>query len=85
MLARRGTWWQGQLAETIEQLEGQIAGLKKTVGHLENTVEGLLHREALKEAEYEERPKEIVDLEAEKQQLTDLITTLKPSKPEKGK
>ena len=75
----------GQLAETIEVLEGQIATLKKDVGQLENVCEGLLHREAIKEDGYAERPKEIVDLEAEKQQLTDLIATLKPSKPEKGK
>jgi chromosome segregation ATPase len=76
---------QGELAERIEQYEGEIAALKKTVGDLDNTCEGLLHREALKAAEYDERPKEIVDLEAEKQQLTELIATLKPSKPEKGK
>ena len=75
----------GVLAETIEALEGEIAALKKSVAHLENTCEGLLHREALKIDEYAERPKEILDLEAEKQQLTDLIATLKPSKPEKGK
>ena len=75
----------GELAETIEALEGGIALLKKEVGGLENTCEGLLHREALKEAEYEEASKEILELEAEKQQLTDLIATLKPSKPEKGK
>ena len=52
---------------------------------MEDTCEGLAHRESLKEATYEEQPKEILDLEAEKQQLTDLIATLKPSKPEKGK
>jgi dynein light intermediate chain len=75
----------GQLAEMIEGLEGEIAGLKKEVAHLEDTCEGLAHRESLKEATYEEQPKEILDLEAEKQQLTDLIATLKPSKPEKGK
>ena len=76
---------QGQLAEMIELLEGEIAGLKKTVTHLENVCEGLLHREALKEEEYEQANKEVTDLEAEKQQLTDLIAILKPSKPEKGK
>jgi len=75
----------GQLGEAIEHLEAEIAGLKKTVGDLENTCEGLLHREGLKEAEYGEEPKEIVDLKTERQQLTDLIATLKPSKPEKGK
>ena len=75
----------GELAGVIEALEGEIASLKTEVTQLENVCEGLSHREALKEASYAERPKEIVDLEAEKQQLTDLITCLKPSKPEKGK
>jgi len=75
----------GQLAETIEALEGEISALKKNVTDLENVCEGLAHREALKEEEYESTNKEITDLEAEKQQLTDLIATLKPSKPEKGK
>ena len=69
----------------MQALQNRIALLKKEVGGLENTCEGLLHREALKEAEYEEASKEILELEAEKQQLTDLIATLKPSKPEKGK
>ena len=75
----------GQLAELIESLEGEIASLKKEVGHMEDVCEGLAHREALKAAAYEGPNKEIGDLEAEKQQLTDLIATLKPSKPEKGK
>ena len=75
----------GQLAEMVEGLEGEITELKKQVGDLENVCEGLLHREAIKEAEYENENKEIEDLKAEQQQLNDLITTLKPSKPEKGK
>ena len=75
----------GSLGETIEAMEGEIAALKKSVEHLEGVCEGLIYREALKAAEYENVNQEIVDLEAEKQQLTDLIATLKPSKPEKGK
>ena len=75
----------GMLAEGIETLEGEIAGLKKEVSQLENVCEGLEYRVSLKEAEYEHTPKETLELEAEKQQLTDLIATLKPSKPEKGK
>ena len=76
---------QGGLAEAIEQLEGDIASLKNNVAQLDNECEGLLHREALKEKAYEEANKEVKDLEAEQQQLQDLIATLKPSKPEKGK
>ena len=76
---------QGGLAEMIEGLEGEIAGLKKDVVQLENVCEGLLTREAAKDKGYEEPDLEVKALEAEQQQLQDLIATLKPSKPEKGK
>ena len=80
-----GTAIKGNLAEEIEELEGGIAGLKKEVEHWESLCESVTHREAEKEAEYEEPSKEILDLQAEQQQLQDLLVTLRPSKPEKGK
>jgi dynein light intermediate chain, axonemal len=81
----QGTARKGDLAEQIEGLEGEIAGLKKEVAHLESLCEGLAFREAEKAKEYEETAKEIIDLQAEQQQLQDLLVTLRPSKPEKGK
>ena len=75
----------GGLAEDIERLEGEIAALKEEVLHLANLCESLETREAEREVSYEERPKEIVELELEQQQLNDLLVALRPSKPEKGK
>ena len=80
-----GTLTKGDLAAAIEELEGEIAGLKKEVGHVDALCESLAHREKQKEAEFEEASKEILDLQAEQQQLQDLLVTLRPSKPEKGK
>ena len=74
----------GQLAEIIEELEGQITALKKQTTDLDNLCEGLAHREALQAAKYEEANPETVALESEKQQLEDLIKTLLPAKPVKG-
>jgi dynein light intermediate chain len=81
----QGTALKGDLAEQIEGLEGEIANLKKEVSHLESLCEGLAFREAEKAKEYEETAKEVIDLQAEQQQLQDLLVTLRPSKPEKGK
>ena len=81
----QGTARKGDLAEQIEGLEGEIAALKKEVGHLEALCESLAFREADQAKVYEETPKEILDLQAEQQQLKDLLVTLRPSKPEKGK
>ena len=81
----QGTARKGDLAEQIEGLEGEIAALKKEVAHLESLCEGLAFREAEKAKEYEETAKEVIDLQAGQQQLQDLLVTLRPSKPEKGK
>ena len=81
----QGTARKGDLAEQIEGLEGEIAALKKEVSHLEALCESLAFREADQAKVYEETPKEILDLQAEQQQLKDLLVTLRPSKPEKGK
>ena len=72
-------------AEAIEQLEGDITGLRQEAHHFICLCESLEAREAEKELNYEERPKEVVDLEQEQQQLKDLLTTLRPSKAEKAK
>ena len=74
----------GQLAERIEELEGEITALQKQVGDLDNLCEGLAHRKEIKEEVYEEANPEKTALEAEKQQLEDLIKTLLPAKPVKG-
>ena len=75
----------GDLDDAIETLEGEITGLRQEAHHLACLCEGLEAREAEKELGYEERPKEIVDLEQEQQQLKDLLTTLRPSKAADGK
>ena len=63
----------------------EISGLKTEVAYLADMCESLEAREAERELSYEERPQDVLDLEAEQQQLRDLLAALLPSKPEKGK
>ena len=74
----------GQLAETIESLEAQIATLTAEGKHQLSLCEGLEHREEVKAKAYEAEDKEIADLQAEQQQLKDLLVVLRLSKPEGG-
>lgn len=75
----------GDLAGAIEAYEMEISGLKTEVAYLADMCESLEAREAERELSYEERPQDVLDLEAEQQQLRDLLAALLPSKPEKGK
>lgn len=73
----------GDLEERRSLLEQHISATKTEVQRLKELCEGLEHRADQKEKAYEIRDNEVIDLTAEKQQLDDLLKTLRLSKPEK--
>jgi len=73
----------GDLAQQVEDLEAEIAEQHRSIDKLTSLCESLEAREEAKAAVYEEVDKEITDLQAEQQQLEDLLAVLKLSKPDK--
>lgn len=73
----------GDLEEQISEMEQQISSLSSDAKRLVELCESLEHRAEQKAKAYEVKDKEIVDLAAEKQQLEDLLTVLRHSKPDK--
>ena len=74
----------GDLEGEIAALDEEISALRANVADLQNLCESLEHREEQKAKLYEVKDKEEADLEAEQQQLQELLAVLRLSKPDKA-